>query len=323
MLRHLFAVAVLALALGVTSPAHAHGDHDDDDDRCQKFDVTFSPQPALPAYDPFNGESMREVTVTVTSKSSGTCDVAIYFRRNELPPVMTRSSSTLQYAIEGPGGNSLVQTSDWPGCVQGNRIDLLDIPKNQTRSVTVRVRVPTGQVRPAGDYIDNYVNLILVNLNSSHQSHGLITEKDFKPNVKIIAKCVLPAPSPVAHDFTPAITKGLPDPALTRISTFNNVQCTAPVGLRLSGSAMQPTSATAPRSGFDNFINWRAQASFGNASAVLSTNTASQVTSPYKNVVSGPTLNASFDVVINLLRGSPVIAGTYSGTLTVAIDPNF
>ncbi len=86
---------------------------------------------------------------------------------------------------------------------------------------------------------------------------------------------------------------------------------------------MQPSAAIAPRSGFDAFINWRAAAAFGNATATLSTNTASKADSHYKNVAHGPTLNGSISVGINLLKGKPLIAGTYSGTLTVAIDPEF
>jgi hypothetical protein len=195
--------------------------------------------------------------------------------------------------------------------------------KNETRSVTVRVRVPARHVRPAGDYADNSVALILVGLNDHHQAHRLIVRKLFKPTAKVIAKCVLPPPSPPMHNFTAAISHGLPDPAQTRTSTFANVQCTAPAKVRLVGGAMQPPAAIPPRSGFDNFINWRAAATFGNANAILSTNTASQADSLYKNVASGPTLSGSISVGINLLKGRPLIAGTYSGTLTVAIDPNF
>jgi hypothetical protein len=207
--------------------------------------------------------------------------------------------------------------------VPGNRIDFYDIPKNQSRQVTVNVRVPAGQVRPAGLYADNYVNLVLVKLGAGHHADELVLEKDFKPKVKILAKCVLPTPYPVAHNFTPAISNGLPNPAVTRTSTFSNVQCTAPARLRLSGEAMRPTVAIASHASFDNFINWHAAATFGGASADLSTNIANQVTSPGRNVAGGPTLNASFDVIINLLRGKPLIAGSYSGTLTVAIDPIF
>lgn len=322
MVRFLFAAAVMALALALDASAPAQA-HDNAWGGCGNFDVTFAPTAAVPPYDPFGAEQMRELTITVTSRSSGKCDVALSFQRPALPPVMAHWSSTLQYAIEGSGGNSLVQTTEWADCTPGNRIDFLDMRKNETRSATVRVRVPAGQVRPAGDYADHGVALILVGLNEHHQPHRLILRKHFKPSAKVIAKCVLPPPNPAAHNFTGAISQGVPDPAQTRTSTFANVQCTAPAKVRLIGSAMQPSAAIPARAGFDNFINWRAAATFGNASAILSTNTAGQAESHYKNAARGPTLNGSISVGINLLKGKPIIAGTYSGTLTVAIDPNF
>jgi hypothetical protein len=318
-LRAAALVGVL-FSLSASTQAWAHGD---DWGGCDTFDVSFAPSPAVPAYDPFGAEQVREVIVTVKSKSSGKCDVALSFQRPALPPVMSRWSSTLPYAIEGAGGNSLVQTSEWGDCTPANRIDLLDMHKNETRTATVRMRVPAGQVRSAGDYADDKVDLILVSLNDHHQSHSLIMRKRFRPTAKIIAKCVLPPPNPATHNFTGAIVQGQPDPAQTRTSTFSNVQCTAPTKVRLIGSAMQPLAAIAPRSGFDAFINWRAAAAFGNAIATLSTNTASKADSQYKNVAHGPTLNGSISVGINLLKGKPLIAGTYSGTLTVAIDPEF
>jgi len=322
MLRFLCAAALLAalLSLGASAPAGAHGDGWGG---CDAFEVSFAPQPAVPPYDPFGTEQVRNVTVNVMSRSSGKCDVALSFQRPELPAVMTRWGSSLQYEIEGGVGGSLVQSTEWSGCTPASRIDFVDMRKNETRSATVRVRVPAGQVRSAGDYIDDKVDLILVRLNEHHQPHSLILRKRFKPTAKVVAKCVLPPPNPATHNFSSAISQGLPDPAQIRTSTFANVQCTAPARVRLIGSAMQPSAVISPHSGFDNFINWRAAATFGHANAVLATSTASQADSRHRNVAHGPTLNGSISVGINLLRGKPLIAGSYSGTLTVAIDPEF
>lgn len=309
--------ALLWLAAEKQSLAHW------DDDRCDKFEVTFSPAPALRAYDPFGGEETREVTVGVKSRSSGQCDVALTFQRPSLPPVMSRRASTLEYAIEGSGGNSLVQTTDGNGCAPANRIDFFGMRKGDTRSAVVRVRLPAGQVRQAGDYADEHVDLVLAGLNEHREPSRHILRKRFKANTRVIAKCVLPPPTPATHNFSGAITQGVPNPAQIRTSTFSNVQCTAPAKIRLIGNAMQPSAPLAPRSGFDNFINWRAAATFGNANAVLATSTTQQVDSQYNNLSSGPTLNGTINVGINLLRGKPLIAGTYSSTLTVAIDPDF
>ncbi len=293
------------------------------------FPVTITPSSAtLPDYDPFSAsDTTLNVTFTFAESLLAVCQAGLSFTRTAgLPALMNQGSSSLQYSIETVSGQTLMQTT---GFVNGsspaaaNRTDFL-LPILGSTTVTVRIRVPAGQLVAAGNYSDAQINLTLVALGPLLGSapSALIKQQPFTPSINVISKCVLPAPSSSTLDFTPAISNGHPNPGVVQSTVFNNVRCTAPSVLRLSGSAMQPVPTIAGQTGFDNFINWRAAGTFGNASTVLGTNVASQVTSATKNTPSGVTTNGTIGVDVNLLNGNPIIAGSYRGTLTVTIDPN-
>jgi len=143
------------------------------------------------------------------------------------------------------------------------------------------------------------------------------------PQATVVATCSLGVASPASLSFSaPEIPQGVPSPAIVK-STALSAACTAPTFLRLTGSALTPSPAIPPASGFDNFINYRAVGSFGAASTTLNTTTTpTTAVSPTRNVTSGPITTGTVNVDVNLLAGQPVIAGTYSGVLTVTIDPN-
>jgi hypothetical protein len=282
----------------------------------------------LPSYDPFStSDTTLDVQITVANSLVSVCQVALSFTRTAgLPAMMSQGSSNLQYSIETTTGQTLMQTTGYvanSSPAVGNRLDFT-LPVLGQTTVTVRIRVPAGQLVAAGSYSDLQLNLTLVALGNLLGSAptGLIKQQAFVPAISVLSKCTLPAPSASALDFTSAISNGRPNSSVVLSSTFSNVQCTAPSILRLSGSAMQPVSAIAAQTGFDNFINWRAVGTFGSASTTLNTVSATQANSATKNVSSGVTTNGTIGVNVNLVNGNPVIGGSYSGTLTVTIDPN-
>lgn len=282
----------------------------------------------LPDYDPFStSDATLDVTITISVPLVALCQGALSFTRTAgLPAVMSQGSSSLQYSVETTSGQTLMQTT---GFVAGsspapaNRIDIT-LPVTGSTTVTVRIRVPAGQLVAAGSYSDLQLNLTLVALGNLAGSSptALLKQQPFTPAVNVVSKCVLPAPNTSTLDFSSAISNGHPDPSVVQSAIFSNVQCTAPSILRLSGSAMQPVGSIPAQPGFDNFINWQAAGTFGSASTTLSTNSASQASSPTKNTASGVTSNGTINVNVNLLNGNPIIAGSYSNTLTVTIDPN-
>lgn len=295
--------------------------------RINQVTISVTPAPNIATYDPFAvGDSMATVAITITSTANQACTAAISFARTPTNAQMSAGASTLNYVIEpAGGGNSLITT----GYVSGssppaaNRIGVT-VPANGSATANIRVRIPAGQVVGSGTYQDNLVQLLLIGLDNSNQPQSSKTGPLFAPQTTVIAKCTMPPPSSSSLNFSSAISNGQPNEAMKQTVSFSNVQCTAPTKLRLTGAALQPTPAIGPRSGFDNFINFRAQGSFGSATSTLTTTQTSQsVDSSQKNVASGATTSGQIDVDVNLVNGQPIIAGSYSGTLTVSIDPSF
>jgi hypothetical protein len=284
---------------------------------------------SLPAYDPFStSDTIVDLQFSVSVPLLAVCSAALSFTRTAgLPAVMSQGASTLRYSIEMTSGQTLLQTTGYvanSSPTTGTREDFSLPLLGATANVPVRLRVPAGQLVAAGTYSDAQVNLTVVALTDLFGSSpgALLKQQAYTPSINVISKCVLPSPSTSTLDFTSAISNGHPNPSVVQSSVFNNVQCTAPSILRLSGSAMQPTGSIPGQTGFDNFINWKAAGTFGSASTVLSTNSASQASSATKNIASGVTSNGTIGVNVNLLNGNPIIAGSYRSTLTVTIDPN-
>lgn len=295
-----------------------------------QLEVSVNGAPTISNYDPFSGSgSEHSFNVSIRNPSADSCNVAISFHRPAgLPATMSSGSSTLGYSLERLGNglpiitqNGFVPLSSPPA---NRRHNFGVIPRSRSRNRNVNFVISPGQVVAAGQYSDPNITMILVGLNDSGQPEQSRPVSISLPQAAVVSKCSLPPPSLSNLDLTTAISNGRPNEGVTRTTTFSNVQCTAPTKLRLTGAALQPTSPTGPRAGFDNFINFRAVGTFGSASTTLTTTTTEQsADSAQKNVADGATTAGQIDVVVNLVNGQPILAGTYSGILTVSIDPAF
>ena len=291
--------------------------------------ASVAPAPTIASYDPFaTGDALLALVVTVTNASNAQCDAAVSFKRPaSASAAMSLASDLLSYSVEGAGGNSLTTTAGYVSLsspAASNRVDFIAIPRNSTATATITLRVPTSQVVSAGTYNDSGISLELIGLDNQNRPNRLIRTVAFAPQATVISKCSLPAPSSTTLNFTSAISNGHPNAGIVQRTTFSNVACTAPTRLRLAGAALQPVPATPARAGFDNFINFRAAGTFGSANSTLvTTTTSASVDSVTKNVASGATTNGTIDVDVNLVDGNPIIAGSYTGTLRVSIDPVF
>lgn len=289
--------------------------------------TSVSPAPNIANYDPFTaGDATATVAITISNAANQACTAAITFARTPSAAQMSSGTSSLNYLIEPDGGGKLLITT---GYVAGslpaaaNRLGVT-VPANSSTTANVQLRIPAGQITGAGAYQDNLIQLLLVALDNSNQPSDFKLGPLFSPQATVAAKCIMPPPSQSSLDLTSAITNGHPNEGVTRSTSFSNVACTAPSKLRLTGAALQPTTSAPSRSGFDNFIKFRAQGTFGNATSTLVTTTSSQsVDSSQKNVASGATRDGQILIDVNLLKGQPILAGNYSGTLTVSIDPSF
>lgn len=291
--------------------------------------VTATLTPAtISSYDPFAGaDTTLSLTLIVRNgNTSGNCDASVSFRRAAgIPATLSQSGSTLSYSLEKPGNLTLITqtgftTNNTPPAA--NRIDFQNIGAGTSASATLTLRIPAGQISAAGSYGDS-IDLELLRLTNANQTNGLVRATPIAVSATVLSKCSLPAPSLSNLNFSSAISNGRPNAGVAQRTTFSNVACTAPTRLRLTGGALQPAAPTPARPGFDNFINYRAAGVFGSASSTLTTttNTAS-VDSVQKNIASGATTNGSIAIDVNLVNGNPIIAGTYTGTLTVTIDPS-
>ena len=314
-------IAAVAGLLAMASPAIAH----DDDDECRIKEVTsVSPLSAnTDTYTPPNSPAVKAVTITVSfkTKGDGACRGSIAFNRPSLPAAMAPvggGSSKLPYTIQSGAGKQLLFTGVDPG---SNRLDFTVHGHAHSVTFTVNVLVQPGPGPiTAGSYADHSVTLQVFSRRDWHLK--LVAARSFTVTGAVAPVCQLPPPDLASLNFNSAISNGLPNPAVVFTATFTNVSCTAPARIRLSGQKLQPISAIVPVANFDNFIHWQASASFGAAAVQLNTKTASEATSAVQNVATGPTSGAVIRVDVNLLQGQRVIAGTYTGILTVTIDPS-
>jgi hypothetical protein len=297
-------VITLAALAGMTAPAMAG---------CASGNITnigFS-STALSPYNPFTSFTPTLVTVTATAS----CTVELAFHRPTLPAQMT-GPGVLDYDIRLNGGSaSLLFTSGDPPTTQS-----IVVGPSSPGTANVQISVPSGQVVADGiNYGDASVSAQVFDRNGSTLT---LLRAQTMPITGSVAKvCQLPPPSNTTLNFTAAIANGRPNPGDVRRATFDGVRCTAPTKVRLSGMAMQ-LQPTASANGFDNFIAYRASATFNAASIVLQTGgSITEATSAGHNTASGATLNGSISVDVNLLAGRPLLAGTYGATLTVSIDP--
>lgn len=269
---------------------------------------------ATPAYQPFSGTSLTySFGLTVQNDNNNSCSIAVILVRPTSPLVMTNGGSTLNYNLDFNGTNIVNIGAPTSGYY-------LTAPGNGTGTFnTYNLTVAANQTSAAaGNYADNQVVLYLYAYRNGWR---FVRTYALTLGASIDKTCVMSAPSPSSLNFTSAISVGMPNPGAMLSSMISGVNCTSPAKITLSGNAMQRTPSVAAVAGFDNFIDWQATATLGSATATLTTSSSSTVTSASYNVPSGTTVGGSVGVDVNLIAGQKLRSGTYSGILTVTVDP--
>jgi hypothetical protein len=261
-------------------------------------------------YSPYSSAPLT-ATFTVTISTNANC-TNLFFAVTAAGGTFAPTAPGLSYTLPGspptPGNELKVNVH------------------NTTVTRTFTVQIAPGQLAPAGSHTTSNAPAIRANLYLRERGDLIQPPARSAPvyiSVFVQPACQLPAPSLSTVDFTAALTTGLPNPAIVRSVVFTGASCLAPTRIRISGAALQPAAATPPRAGFDALINWQAQATFGLATAVLATTgtTPTQATSTTRNTSGSGSTSGNIQVNINLLPGTRPQAGSYSGTLTVTIDP--
>lgn len=306
--RWLAGVVAMVCALAAGGPAWAAN--------CNASDITtFSATSANAGnYNPFLSQVTKTVTVSVTATKA--CDLAISFQRATSPAM-----GPLSYTIGAVGGGgNYVYSSGLPTALNWVAISFTSATGGSTTR-DIQITLGGGSIVADGTYSDTTISMELFDLQGATKR---IKTGAFVPQATVIKVCKLDPPSLTSLNFNSAITNGRASPGVTKATSFTNVQCTAPTIVRLSGAALQPVPAIAARPNFDNFIGWRAIGTFGGATSTLNATTSTVTTadSATKNAASGATTSGTIGVTVNLLdSGKPILAGTYSGVLTVTIDP--
>ncbi|MCB1515158.1 MAG: hypothetical protein KDJ18_10225 [Hyphomicrobiaceae bacterium] len=270
---------------------------------------------ATPAYQPFSGSTLTfSFNLTVQNANNAPCSIAVILARPTAPLVMNSGGFTLNYALDFNGNNVVNIGTPSTGY-------FLTAPGNGSGTfATYNMTIAANQTAAAaGNYADNQVVLYLYGFRAG--DWRLVRTYTLTLGASINTTCTMSAPSPATLNFTSAISQGIPNPGVVLSSSLPGVNCTAPARVTLSGSAMQHTPSVAAVSGFDNFINWQATATLGSATATLATNSQSSVTSSGYNVPSGTTVGGTVGVDVNLIAGQRLQSGTYSGVVTVTVDP--
>ena len=282
---------------------------------CLSSDITgiSTTSTTLAPYNPFTSFSPKIVTVTVAA--SRPCAVELAFHSTSSPPRMS-GPEFLAYDVQLPAGaTSLIYGGGTPTSTAH-----IDIGAGNVGTATVQINVPPGQVVSDGAYSDGALAAHVFDKTGS--TFTLLRTAGVLVGGSVAKVCQFTTPRSPTLNFSPGISNGVPNPGYVQSLTLEGVSCTAPTLVRLSGEAMQPTQPAAAPPGLDDRIHYRASASFNAATAVLDTRVASEVASAGRNTGAGATVNGVIGVDVNLLAGRPLLAGAYSATLTVSVDPS-
>jgi len=285
--------------------------------------VTITTSAAIGNYNPWAGTAPSvTAVVSILNRGAATCSFSLTFLATTLSPFMTSGASNLTYTVKSTGGNSLVYTTGTPTTAQ--RLDINNVGSGATVVVNVVVSAPLLQVVATGSYADNTISLQVYDNTGGLQPNPRTVL--FPVTATVIGVCNLPVPGLTSMNFNSAITNGLPNAGSTQSTSIVNAQCTAPTRVQLSGNSLQTVPLGTARPGFDNFINWTATATFGSATATITTTglaTTPSVLSTAKNTAAAGATSGTISISnVHLAVGNHIIAGVYVSILTIQIDPS-
>ena len=283
--------------------------------------VTVSPSASITSYNAYSGMAVQSLTITVTRNNQGAanCRIGVYIEGGRTTKTLVSGANVLNYDMLRAGTPILFPNGVTPA---GSNVAVFSTTPNNSYVLTVSFEVPAGQVVPASTYADLANEVVVVGVNPAGNLTTNLRRHPMGTQASVIKSCQLGTPSATTLAFAAGdIPKGLPNEGVAKSTTMNG-SCTAPAFLSLTGQALQPVSSTPVRPGFDNFINYVASGTFNTGSVTLNTTVGSQTVTTASTIgATGSTVSGSVDVNVNLKRSNPIIAGSYSGTLTVTLEP--
>lgn len=264
---------------------------------------------------------------------AGGCRAAIAFNRTSLPASMLISgggTATLPYTLQtsSGGGNTLLYTGG--GLPNTANVLPFSFPAsilsldNFNVTVTVWAQAQPGVLQQAGSYADQItINVFTSTLAGILQTK--VSSQAFTVTGTVAKSCTIGGVThPVADTATIPITASGAVNTSPISRSYPNAVCNTPTNVQLiSQNGALITGATV--GGLQHLIDYSASATFSGAMASLNTATVPGASGPESGTVASTTGNTPTGslgiTIIPQLNVQPLVAGSYSDTLTITLTP--
>lgn len=304
-------LALITLAL---APAHALAS-------CE--DLAVSGPTSLSLSDPYNPFAQSDLsqtyTITILNEAEAPCDALIVLTTSD-GGKLRGGTDRITYLLETLGGAPLLNPPSVMDPASANALPL-SLGALEAASFSVRARVPAEQMAQPGQYANPTLALRVYARGDAPPAAPKL-EQAFSLAARVAAVCTLGAPQPNTLDFSDDIGPDARPEGTARIVHMPEAACNTAARLRLAAPAMAHEVAGS-LSGFDTFIDFEADATFGAIAASLTTNgpdAATTVLSGGMTAQDGTSGDISLRVRLRPAR--PLAAGTYRSVLTIALEPS-
>jgi len=286
-------------------------------------DLAVSGPTSLSLSDPYNpfaqGELSQGYAITILNEADAPCDALVMFTTTDGGKLRS-GEERITYMLETLGGAALLNPPSIMAPASANALPL-SLGALEAASFNVRARVPPGQMAQPGQYIDPALALrVYADDNAPLAAPQL--EQAFALSADVAAVCAVAAPQPGTLDFSDDIGPDARPEGIARIVHMPEAACNTAARLRLAAPALAHEDAGS-LSGFDTFIDFEADATFGTIAASLTTNGPDTAATALSGGAT-PQDGASGDINLHvrLSPARPLAAGAYSSILTIALEPS-
>jgi len=278
--------------------------------------------PALAFHDPYNPFASSDLSATIplslANHSPMTCELAIIFVSPDGNGELVDGGETLSYTLETTGGTPLLRHAGTAVPEAGAHMSLTLAP-GDTGTISVRARVPARQLKSPGTYLDSTMQMRVYQLGQSGGFNTMLHQSAITVSLDVAAVCKIAPPTPATVDFSGDIGVDGRPRGNAQAAQLHEAACNTSGRMKLSGTPLRH-EAGLNLTGFDDFLNFEAEAQFGAVVATLITSSADPPDESTSALTSGLT-NAPIDINLRLQPGRPLVAGHYSGILSITLEP--
>ena len=285
-------------------------------------DLTVSGLPHLEInddYNPFAPTDLTQTTIiTIRNGSDTACRLALVLT-TQTDGALSSNGNTISYQLETIGGAPLLNPQGLIDPAAGHYIDVAVGP-GEAASVSLRARLPAGQVAPPGRYSDSSVMLRLY-ASPGNGVAQLREETAFPVFANVAPVCQMAMPQQDVLSFSSDIgAQGRPRGEWRSLSV-PGATCNTGARLSLRASALSRRNAqTLP--GLDNFIDLEARAIFSGVTTALTTQGPDQPNEAEASIHEHSAAAGAIDLTVRLVPGRTLVPGHYQSVLTLRLEPS-